>query len=397
MRGHGNQTPWTDAGFEGYFLRYRDKSGTAPNGTTGSGPIAVIGYPGEDVYIIGAPTSGGTISAVNGESFPGMGQWAVIADLRIEGNGNDGPISHEIYGSHWRVVNNDLSAPHGDQSNGGNGSNGAGITGNGLGEVWIGNHIHDIAGGTDLQNHGIYIDGAGSYEIAYNVIENVTGGSGFQIFINGGNGSSASDDQSVPFAPYTAFIHFHHNQVHDVAKYLVNLADGSASGIEIYDNVAYNGAIAGLRFNTTNLSGCKIWNNTFRETDTGGSSAHGALMNDWNFAANAYDIRNNIFAAHAGTPYSAGSNGMPAGQVAGPLSKNLYFGGSGTPSFDSSAVLGDPRFVNGSAGDLHLGVGSAAIDQGVDASLTLVTDDYDLVTQRPLGAHPDLGAYERRP
>ena len=69
-------------------------------------------YPGEDVYIRGTLANGmtgGCISAVNGQSFAGMGQWAVVSNLRLDCEGYDGPISQEIYGHQWRVVNNELS------------------------------------------------------------------------------------------------------------------------------------------------------------------------------------------------------------------------------------------------------------------------------------------------
>ncbi len=51
---------------------------------------------------------------------------------------------------------------------------------------------------------------------------------------------------------------------------------------------------------------------------------------------------------------------------------------------------GDPAFVNPSTGDYHIGVGSAAIDTGIDAGVILDIDgDF-----RPFGDNPDLGADE---
>lgn len=388
LRGTG--TPWRDTGYEGYFLRYRNKSGSAPTGAVGTGPIAIIGYPGEDVFIEQTPdiNPNGGITAINGSNYTGMGQWAVVANLRIQGDGYDGPISHEIYGHHWRVVNNDLSAPRANEV----GSRGAGITGNGVGEFWVGNHIHDISGGAGLENHGIYIDGAGSYEIAYNLIERISGGSGIQVYVNGGNGSDYLDDQNVPFAPYTSALRIHHNTVHDVAKYLINLADGSRSGIAVYNNVAYNGAWASLRFNTNTLSGCRIFNNTFYNSPTDGRAVHGAIMNDWGFPADALDLENNIFVAHPGAAYDSGSVGLSTG--IGIIRNNLYFGGTGSVSFDSQPISGDPRFVSAGS-DFHLQAGSPALDSGSSTVQPVVGDDYDATTARPRGAGFDLGAYER--
>ncbi|HXL16563.1 MAG TPA: putative Ig domain-containing protein, partial [Streptosporangiaceae bacterium] len=191
LRGTG--TAWTDVGYQSYFMRYRDKSGSAPTGASGTGAIVVMGYPTEDAYIRGTLAAGqkmGCISAINGQSYPGMGQWAVISNLRIDCEGYDGPISQEIYGNHWRVVNNDLAASTAPTS-GPRVPRMAGITGNGTGSVWLGNHIHDIQG-SPQECHGIYIDGDGSYEIAYNLIENIRSGNGFQIYVNGGNGSNVA-------------------------------------------------------------------------------------------------------------------------------------------------------------------------------------------------------------
>src|SRR5258708_34968667 len=95
----------------------------------------------------------------------------------------------------------------------------AGITGNGTGLVWLGNHIHDIQGSSG-ECHGIYIDGDGSYEIAYNLIENIRSGNGFQIYVNGTNGSSVANN-----------VNFHPNLIHDVSKHGLNLADNHPQGL----------------------------------------------------------------------------------------------------------------------------------------------------------------------
>jgi hypothetical protein len=55
-------------------------------------------------------------------------------------------------------------------------------------------------------------------------------------------------------------------------------------------------------------------------------------------------------------------------------------------------LWGDPAFVNPSAGDYHLGQGSAAIDAGIDAGVTTDIDG----DPRPLGLGFDLGADEFR-
>ena len=107
-----------------------------------------MGYPGEDTYIRGTLANGmtgGCISAINGQSFAGMGQCVVVSNLRIDCEGCDGPISQEIFGHNWRVINNDLVASTAPRT-GANIPRMAGITGNGNNSIWSGNQIHEIQG-----------------------------------------------------------------------------------------------------------------------------------------------------------------------------------------------------------------------------------------------------------
>lgn len=384
MRGKG--TAWTDLGFEDYFMRYRDKSGSAPTGASGTGPIVLMGYPTEDVFIRGTLANGmtgGCVSAVNGQNYPTAGKWAVIANLRIDCEGYDGPISQQIYGDHWRVVNNDLSASTAPTS-GGSVPRMAGITGNGIESVWLGNHIHDVQGSFD-ECHGIYIDGDGSYEIAYNHIHDVRSGNGFQVYVNGGNGSDSASNVSL-----------HHNLIHDVSKHGINIADGSRNNFAIYNNVVYNTARSGIRFNTVDLHGAKFYHNTFYNTVTGGNTAYGALSNDWNLASDALDVRNNIFAVTAGTRYLSGSVGFDGTE--GTFARNLWYAGSSSFSIDATALNADPKFVTPGS-NFHLQGDSPAINVGTStASVTaLVTTDYDTTVGRPQGAGIDVGAYEYSP
>jgi uncharacterized repeat protein (TIGR01451 family) len=73
---------------------------------------------------------------------------------------------------------------------------------------------------------------------------------------------------------------------------------------------------------------------------------------------------------------------------------NLFFANgtnlSGAVAGGSHSLTGDPAFVAPSVGDYHLGMGSAAIDAGMDMG---VTHDLDRVA-RPQGDGVDIGAYE---
>jgi len=379
MRGTG--TAWTDLGNDTYFTKFINKSASAPTGAVGTGPFTLMAYPNEDVFInvVGNATQKGAISGVDTTSGFLGGLWITLADLRIESGGNAGPIAVQIDGDHWRIVNNELTAATAT-----NNAFAAGINGNGTNSYWVGNHIHNIAGGSLQQNHGIYIDGDGSYEIAYNTIDHVSGGNGLQVFVNGDNGSDVANNVS-----------FHHNVVHDISKHGINIADNSQNNFAVWNNVVYNTAYAGLRFNTNTLHGARIYNNTFYNAVTSGNSSYGIITNDWNFPSDALDLENNVFVPTAGRKYTGGSVGIAAG--IGTISNNLWNGGSGSITFDTHAVTGAPVFVDASNGDFHLQSTSAAIDAGSAAVASLVTDDFDFTETRPAGAAYEIGAFEFDP
>ena len=379
LRGTG--TAWTDLGNDTYFVKFINKSASAPSGTAGTGPFTLMAYPTEDVFIdvVGNTTHKGAISGVDTTSGYLGGLWITIADLHIESGGNAGVIAVQIGGDHWRIVNNELTAATAT-----NNAFAAGINGNGTNSYWVGNHIHNIAGGVLQQNHGIYIDGDGSYEIAYNTIDHVTGGNGMQLYVNGGNGSDFGNNVS-----------FHHNSVHDISKHGINIADGAQNNIKVWNNIVYNTAYASLRFNTNTLHGAKIYNNTFYNAVTSGNGIYGSITNDWGFPSDALDLENNIVVPTAGRNYTGGSVGMDVG--IGTLSNNLWNGGAGSVAFDSHPVSGNPQFVNTAADDFHLQSNSAAIDAGSSGAAPLVTDDFDVVEARPVGSAYDIGAYEFDP
>ncbi len=380
MRGTG--TTWTDLGSNNSFLRFISKGGTAPTGSAGAGPITVMAYPGENVQILNTANYG--ISGVDrsNTSFAAFATWITISGLHIEGDGGAGPIALQVYADYWRIVNNELTAPTATTAKAG------GVNGNGGYIAVYGNSIHDIAGGQQ-ENHGIYIDGgsdiaAGSADLAYNHIYNISGGNGIQQYNNGSNGN---------FYP-TNNILIHHNIIHDVTdKHGINIADGSGSGFLIYNNSVYNTYYSGIRFNTTDLNNAKIYNNTFYNTNTASNPNHAAISNDWTLASNAVDIRNNIFWPHTNTKYNGGSVGMSAGL--GTVTNNLWYGGSdAVPTFDSAPKTGNPSFVSAGT-DFHISsAASPAVDAGSSGVSAVVTNDYDISTLRPQGSGFDIGAYE---
>ena len=366
---------WTDL-YSGYFLRFINKNGSAPTGASGSGPISLIAYPDEDVYIYESYASGasGAITGVDTHQYTG-GKYVTVADLRVEAGGANGGIDEQVAGLNWRVVNNEVTAVTGSTDTH---NLEAAIVGSGTNSFWVGNHVHDINSASPMEMHGIYVDGDGSYEVAYNWIQNVTDGSGFQVYTDDGYASTTNN------------VSFHHNMISGSAKYGINIADGSANNFAFYDNVVAGAGWGCLRFNTNTLNGAKIYNNTFFNCVT--RSGYGVVNNDWNFPTNALDMENNILDANGGTPYSGGSVGMTSG--IGTVTNNLFANGSsGGDGWDSHPVLGDPQFTSSSATapDLHLQTGSPAIGAGSTRASSAVTTDYDLKPRSTTSI--DIGAY----
>ena len=399
---------WTNSHQTGddFFLRVQNKSGTPATGAIQTGPITLMGYPSENVQISQVLTAntatapgGGITSADSARQSIGCGAGMTITNLQIESGRNDGMISTQagynlnaFNGTNWRIVNNEMT---GKSATYNQNAKGAGATGSGNGIVIVGNHVHDVYCGQKifgdngpLQNHGVYIDGTGSYEVAYNNIENIFGGNGIQTF-----SSSGTDITNVKI---------HHNLVHDVNKFGLNISAQSTTGFSIYNNVIYNTALSGLALQASSgspLSGAKIYNNTIFNTVIGpfgltSAGNHGVVLDNGSLISTSLDMRNNIFVASPGTAY-----------VSGPLlgfgtfTNNLWFGGIG-PYPDSSVTTSslslDPLFVSTTSTppDLHLRASSPAVDAGSNAVSSTVINDFDAMS-RPVGAGFDIGAYER--
>jgi hypothetical protein len=386
MRGHG--LPWTDIGYQGYFLRFANTPGSAPTGNASSGPVTLMGYPAEDVFIdeTYSISHQGAIAGVNGGVLHNCGigknricgEWVTIADLRIEGGGHDGPVNLEIAGDHWRVINNILTARTGSAS-----ARAGGVTGDGTDVVILGNEIADVdSPDKGLQNHGIYIDGLGSYRVEYNFIHNIPGGSGIQIY---------SDE--TPNGDYRVNdVVLSHNWISDVAKYCINLADHSGSGFKVFANVSSSCGMAGIRINSSELHDARIFNNTFFEGNTRRDSHYGVITIDSSLQANAITFINNIFVPASSTPYMGGDEPILNQSRSAVFSDNLYFGGLGNPVFDSHPILQDPLFVDAHRGDFHLQPGSGAILSGSSAVNGVVNSGYDLGVFLTEKQH-DVGAY----
>jgi hypothetical protein len=303
-------------------------------GTSASAAVTLMGYPGQFPYFNGQSCTKAGVYVYDGS----VNSYINVVGMKIDAAGTEGAVDVENSSvTGWRVVNNELLMTTASNTNAG------GLAGQGLAMYWVGNHIHDTAGASVDQTHGIYVNnGPGTYEIAYNWIENIKAGSGIQL--DGPQGASIST--------ITAGAHVHHNIVHDTQKYGIELGNyGGTAGFmtdeAVWDNLVYNTRLSGLIFNTiTSLAPLTavVYNNTFYNVATGGG--YGAIDNDNGSSLTGMSITftNNIVIPHSGSSYFtelSSSTGLAA--VAG--SDNLFSGGSGS-TLGSSPITSTPTFTS---------------------------------------------------
>ncbi len=99
-------------------------------------------------------------------------------------------------------------------------------------------------------------------------------------------------------------------------------------------------------------------------------------------------IVDQVIGIYVNTTSSATLNAVLWGS--GEWANGANWGGAGTVTPGAIQIIGNPGFVGPDTGDYHIGLTSAAIDQGVD---TDVLTDMDGEV-RSFGSHPDLGADE---
>jgi hypothetical protein len=338
------------------------------------------------VHYVAPPNTSGGIHGLDAE-FPEFSDWIVISGLHIESvasSRRDGaPINLQAGSDHWRVVNNELGPwPATSDAH----DRAGGLAGNGKSVVILGNHIHDIGGGTE--NHGIYLDsGSTDIEVAYNTIHDVTGGNLLQTFDNLGN------------LPLSA-ISVHHNVLFAGRRYALNIATGTHS-FTAWNNVIFEIAFAGVRFDVRSdpTSSYAILSNTIFDANTATGGTDGAIVNDATLDSGTADIKNNIVAAGASS--RAGGYFMASGNgTAIKLERNLWFGRrrGAAPAEDTDPVGGradtnDPRFVDATHHNFSLSNGSPAIDQATANVPIKIGDDYR-TKARPSGVRSDVGAFE---
>ena len=410
---------WSDtAGVDTTWLKFG--ATTAARNGTAKAWIHITAYPGpamgnaiEDVhYSTPSATSGGIAgpwSAIAGTS----GEYISVSNLRMDvaggANRDAAPINFQYTAGPWRVVNNELGPWVA-----GNSAvlNAAGISGHGNGNVILGNHIHDIAGLSDLQNHGIYADTtAQNWEVAYNWIANMTGGSAIQFNDNEGGAGSYALPHGGTWPGFTG-IKIHHNWLQNAIKYGINFNDqmsakaGTYSGT-IWDNVIIGTGLPPLRINSTQPNQA-LWfaYNTIYDCMTTASGTGNAIVRSegWSAQSGVNNIfYDNIFAVGpdtvAGTQWFANVGGTLATATTYSFKRNLYSASTQSPDLpstigDTLALIGDPLFTSASTGNFTTTSASPARKSATQALPTgfSVTDDFTGTIWRGTGVS-DLGAY----
>jgi hypothetical protein len=411
---------WTDStGFSasgGTWMRF-GRNGDARNGTAKAW-IHITAYPKkpgnnkiEKVHYTTQPGKSGGIQGCEGAVTGTSGNFIAVSNLHMDIAGgaqrDAAPMNFQYVTGPWRVVNNEI----GPWTAGASPTlNAAGVSGHGDGMVVLGNHIHEIQGTSELQNHGIYADTtAQNWDVGYNWIHDMTGGSLIQFNDNeGGAGSFRLPNGQI--WPGFVGIRVHHNWLENAAKYAVNFNDqGSVKQgtyeAQVWDNVMIGSEWQPIRMNSTQTTQ-QLWyayNTLFdnmRNPEKPGPGMVG--LEGWSDKAqNKY--YNNIFAfgpnTAPSTQWIANSGAKPGGPNNNDVKNGLYWPKSANPLDpitygDTAAIVDNPLFKDAPKGNFKTKPESPARDaanQALPAGFVVDDDFTALVPRPPVGS--DIGAY----
>jgi len=184
------------------------------------------------------------------------------------------------------------------------------------------------------------------------------------------------------------------NTVHDIDGDGIALASeqgGLLEQIRVVNNFVWHNRYVGI-----SISDCCISSHPMSDLQVVNNSVWGNGWADWgggfgtaNTQATGLVLRNNALAGNLS--FEITFEGVGTGNAT--LDHNLIDGWHGYPeeACGSDCRIGDPLWVDPATGDLHLQLGSLAIDNG--SSLLAPVDDYD-GDPRPQGAAWDIGADE---
>jgi len=385
------------------------------SGGTAAAPMAFVVYP-QATATIGSVTGlpSGIRTASQAPNYP---NYFVFAGFTVRGRGAAIALSS---GTGWRIIANDLSCPNGD------GSEACMLTVESSSLAFYGNNVHDAGAATaSAMYHGVYFGTDSNHlDVGWNTIANVRGCRGIQIHSTPQSGEPASGQNQYD-------IRVHDNTIHDTQcdGIILDTIDPSKGPVSVYNNVIYN---AGKGPNNPEKTGgwsciyvpaatergpkgsgvVDIYNNTLYAcgifTSPPYGSANAGIVYGAGSAAISLRIRNNIVYQ---TTTSLFPSGVPYLVIWSPTrravcedsancswiqgSNNLFYGSGAAPRNTNivRSVNADPKFVNLSQRNFHLGSTSPARSKGVNTGLPA---DRDGVA--PGGAEGyDIGAFEFGP
>ncbi len=176
-------------------------------------------------------------------------------------------------------------------------------------------------------------------------------------------------------------------------------ASGRGGGLHVQNTSPFtltNNLVAGNHANTQGSGMCIAGHS---EEPTSGHLLHTTIAHNHGSGEGAYvegdttiAFTNTIIAGHSQVGITATTGSTATLEATLWHANGMNVGGTGTILTGTVNVTGDPAFLNPSAWDYHLSPGSAAIDAGVNAGVTIDRDG----SPRPQGSGYDIGAYEFR-
>jgi hypothetical protein len=357
------------------------KNGVNETGLDGSSAtlaIAKSGSSGLPIALVAYPGATATIGSATGQPYgvrtTATSSYWVLAGINLRGAFSALTVANS---SAWRVIGSDISCPNGSGTGACVGFSG------GQNLALYRNHIHDNGSTTStsikLYQAVQFDSGANGIDVGWNEIANTRSCRALQFY----------SDTTPLFN-----VKVRNNVIHDSRCDGINFAtiDPSQGAVLAYNNVIYRAgtgpAPGGIESNYacinvggSGLAAVQITGNTLYDCGRRANADSGAVS-----ASVAVSLTDNIVDAIAGETYTA-----PDSSLANFSGKNnLFFGAGATPSFSTTSVNADPKFVDVTNSNFQLQSGSPAVDAGANDGISR-----DIMqTPRPQGAAYDIGAYE---
>lgn len=359
-----------------YLLNGVNETGLDASGATLA--IAKSGSSGLPIALVAYPGATATIGSATGQPYgvrtTATSSYWVFAGINLRGAFSALTVANS---SAWRVIGNDISCPNGSGTGACLGFSG------GQNLLLYRNHIHDIGSTTStsikLYQAVQFESGANGIDVGWNEIANTRSCRALQFY----------SDTTPLFN-----VKVRNNVIHDSRCDGINFAtiDPAQGAVKAYNNVIYRTgtgpAPGGVEANYAciNVGGSgsaavQLAGNTLYDCGRRANADSGAIS-----ASVAVSLTNNIVDVTSGETYTAPNSSLA--NFSG--TNNLFFGAGATPSFSTTSVSGDPKFVDPTNSNFQLQSGSPAVDAGANDGISR-----DIIqAPRPQGAAYDIGAYE---